>query len=436
MTAAQKAKKYLFAIATVYMCYFTTGVQQLIFSQNQVNFYTQWGYTDATAGAAAVSMAITWIGVGKFLTVWIGGEVSDRIGRKKMAVAGGVLYIIAFVLMLITDNVMVACVAGFLSGVATSGFWDGSLYPAVAEANPRYQASTTIGIKLVISISGIIYPMIVALNSGSSWQINIWIPIILSVVATVMAIFTPFVYDDEHKLKADSFEEDVDAKNRAVTEIQAAKDAMLVKPSALTQFVTLFFGFIIMFIMYGAMQYTKQFGITNLGLDPTAAAGLTSIYTVGSVIAVILWAFLMGKLRWTTVKVILIDSILATVALALVIGSMFLGLGAGVVYFAITLLGFSAAGGMLQTGVTMRQILCPGPRGRNIGMYYTFMGFASVFLPFIVSAMTTQVGEASAVWIMMVLLLVAACMSVVMSLALCRSFKRQFGYSAMEREHE
>ena len=79
--AAERAKKYMFAIATVYMCYLTHGVQAIIFSQNQVNFYTQWGFTDAAAGAAAVSLAITWTGVGKFVSVWIGGEISDRIGR-------------------------------------------------------------------------------------------------------------------------------------------------------------------------------------------------------------------------------------------------------------------------------------------------------------------------------------------------------------------
>ncbi|MEF2845102.1 MAG: hypothetical protein U0O24_00455, partial [Eggerthellaceae bacterium] len=112
----QPPAKYLFAIATVYMCYFTQGVQAIIFSQNQVNFYTQWGYTDATAGAAAVSMAITWVGVGKFISVWIGGEISDRIGRKKMVVAGGICYIIAFIIMLTTDSMVVACVAGFLTG--------------------------------------------------------------------------------------------------------------------------------------------------------------------------------------------------------------------------------------------------------------------------------------------------------------------------------
>lgn len=430
--AAQLAKKYLFAIATVYMCYLTHGVQAIIFSQNQVNFYTQWGYTDAAAGAAAVSMAITLTGVGKFVSVWIGGEISDRIGRKIPAVLGGVLYIISFVIMLVTDNATVACVAGFLSGVATSGFWDGALYPAIAEANPRYSSSTTIGIKAVISISGIIYPLFAAMNSGDSWHINIWIPIVMSVVATVFAIFTPFVYDDERKQSTGS-EDKSGAKNKADAEIQAAKDAMLQQPTALMNFVTLFFGFVIMFIMYGAQQYTKSFGINNLGLDPVAAAGLTSIYTAGSIIAVFFWAFMMGKLRWSPIKVILIDGILAALGLGIVILALPLGIGAIAVYAGIALLGFGAAGGMLQTGVSLRQQMCPGPRGRNVGMYYTFMGFASVFLPFIVGSMTSAVGEESAVWIMMILLLAASILAILMAVYVIGQYKKQFGYSAMEK---
>ena len=51
--AAEKVKHYGFALATVYMCYFTYGIQALILSQNKVNFYTQWGITDPTAGSAA-----------------------------------------------------------------------------------------------------------------------------------------------------------------------------------------------------------------------------------------------------------------------------------------------------------------------------------------------------------------------------------------------
>ena len=449
MSAAKQAKKYLFAIATVYMCYLTHGVQAIIFSQNQVDFYTQWGVTDPKLGAAAVSTAIVWTGVGKFISVWIGGEISGRPRRQLPAVLGGVLYVISFVIMLVTDTATVAAVAGFLSGLATSGFWDGALYPAIAEANPRQAGATTIGIKAVISVSGIVYPLFAALNANhvldkatntvvatantGDWHINVWVAIILSVIATVCAIFTPFVYDDQRKTKVDSDSDKAAAKNAAEAEIQAARNAMLKKPNGLTQFVTLFYGFVIMFIMYGAQQYSKAFGQAHLGLDPVAAAGLTSIYTAGSIIAVLFWAFMMGKLRWNPVKVILIDSIIAVAGLSVVLLALPLGVGAGAVYVGIALLGFGAAGGMLQTGVTQRQLICPGPRGRNVGMYYTFMGAASVFLPGIVGAMTSATGEASAVWIMMVLLLAAAILSVLMALYLISQFKGMFGYSALEK---
>ena len=67
--------------------------------------------------------------------------------------------------------------------------------------------------------------------------------------------------------------------------------------SKFVNFLTMFYGFVCMVIMYGGQQYTKAFGLTNRGLTELQAAGLTSIYTVGSITAVVFWAFMMGKLR-------------------------------------------------------------------------------------------------------------------------------------------
>ena len=57
-----KAKKYILSLITIYLCYFTHGMQVLMLSQNKIQFYEKWGYTDPSAGAAAVSMAITALG--------------------------------------------------------------------------------------------------------------------------------------------------------------------------------------------------------------------------------------------------------------------------------------------------------------------------------------------------------------------------------------
>ena len=422
-----RAKKYILSMAMVYMAYFTHGIQAIILSQNKVNFFTQWGYTDEVAGAAAVSLAITATGFGKFLTVWLGGEISDKIGRKKMAVAGGILYIVCFAGLLFSTNFTVACVCAFLAGVATSGFWDASLYPAVQEAvEPRYAGSALIGIKAFVSVSGIIYPlMAVHFSNSGNWHINVWIPLVMSVVCVVLAVIAPFAYDDDMKETVKTA--DGETKNAAQAEIDAAIASMLVKPNGLVNFITMFYGFLCMFIMYGAQQYTKAFGMTNCGLTEMQAAGMTSIYTVGSIIAVVFWAIMMGKLKWNPLKVVLIDSIFTAVALAIVL----LVKNVGVIYVAIALLGFFAAGGALQTGLGVRQLMCPGPKGRNTGIYYTWMGLASCFLPYIVSAMTKSIGETSAIYTMMGLLLAASVIATVMMFYLIGQHKKIFGKSAL-----
>lgn len=422
-----RAKKYILSMAMVYMAYFIHGIQAIILSQNKVNFFTQWGYTDEVAGAAAVSLAITATGFGKFLTVWLGGEISDKIGRKKMAVAGGILYIVCFAGLLFSTNFTVACVCAFLAGVATSGFWDASLYPAVQEAvEPRFAGSALIGIKAFVSVSGIIYPlMAVHFSNSGNWHINVWIPLVMSVVCVVLAVIAPFAYDDDMKETVKTA--DGETKNAAQAEIDAAKASMLVKPNGLVNFITMFYGFLCMFIMYGAQQYTKAFGMTNCGLTEMQAAGMTSIYTVGSIIAVVFWAIMMGKLKWNPLKVVLIDSVFTAVALAIVL----LVKNVGVIYVAIALLGFFAAGGALQTGLGVRQLMCPGPKGRNTGIYYTWMGLASCFLPYIVSAMTKSIGETSAIYTMIGLLLAASVIATVMMFYLVGQHKKIFGKSAM-----
>ena len=96
-----KAKKYLWSIICVYFCYLTHGIQAIILSQNNVNFAKQWGFNMSdpqsaayAAGLAAVSTAVAWTGFGKFVSVWIGGEISDRVGRKKLVI-GGARYILS-----------------------------------------------------------------------------------------------------------------------------------------------------------------------------------------------------------------------------------------------------------------------------------------------------------------------------------------------------
>jgi MFS family permease len=428
-----KAKKYFLSMVTVYMAYLTHGMQALIFSQNSVNFATKWGFdmsdptsTAYAAGLAAVSTAVAWTGLGKFLSVWIGGEVSDRVGRKKLMIGGAILYIICFATMLTTTNATIAAFSGLVAGVATSGFWDASGYPAVQEAYPAAPGTALIMIKFFVALSSIFYPIIaVKTAAAGNWSINIIIPLVLSCVVLVLAVLAPFVYDDEKKAgAAGGADTDLVAQ-----EIAAAKARQLVAPGKFTAFITYFYAFLVMAVMYGAQQYTKAFGSYYCGLTDIQAASMTTLYQVGSIVAVAFWAVMMSKLKWHPLKVLIVDSVITAVSLLAVL----LIHQVAIVYVAILVLGFGCAGGALQTGLSLVQEFVPGPKGRNTGIYYTFMGFASYSLPTIVGVLEKGAGSnvGVAYYYLMMLMLVFALVQVVATLYLIARYKKVFGNSPL-----
>lgn len=424
-----KAKKYILSMVTVYMAYLTHGMQALIFSQNQVNFALKWGFDMSdpesaayAAGAAAVSTAIAWTGFGKFISVWIGGEISDRVGRKKLMIGGAALYIVCFATMLMTTNATLAAFAGLMAGVATSGFWDASGYPAVQEAYPAAPGTALIMIKFFVAASSIFYPIICV--ATGNLQINVMLPLVLSVVVLVLACMAKFVYDDEKAKMGGQ-----GGKKADQAEIDAAKARLLVAPGAATKLLTYFYAFLVMAVMYGAQQYTKAFGLAYCGLSEMQAASFTTMYQVGSIVAVAFWAVMMSKLKWHPLKVLIIDSAMTAVAL---LGVLFIHQVA-IVYVAILLLGFGCAGGALQTGLSVVQEFVPGPKGRNTGIYYTFMGAASYLMPVVVGRLTIISGESKAVYTLMVLMFVLAAIQVLATLYLIGRYKKVFGESPMKK---
>ncbi len=424
-------KKYLLGMICVYMCYLTHGIQAIIFTQNMALFAAKWGFDMSTvgsaaytAGSAAVSSAVAWVGLGKFLSVWIGGEISDRVGRKKLMIGGAILYVICFAGLMMTTSGTVAGVLGFLSGVATSGFWDGAGYPAVQEAYPKAPGASLILIKCFVSLSGMVYPLLVVATNNLT--VNIMIPLVMSVVCVVLAVAAPFVYDDQKKEGSGSG----DGGNAAAAEIAAAKARMKQPSSMFVKFVVMFYAFLCMGVMYGAQQYIKRFGITNCGVSELQAAGMSTMYTLGSIAAVLFWAVMMAKLNWNPIKVILVDSILTVVALLMV---LFIHQVA-VIYIAVILVGFGAAGGALQTGLGVVQLFNPGPKGRNTGIYYTFMGIASYLIPVVASRLTMASDEATAVYTLMILMVVFGVLEILSALFLAGQHKKIFGTNPLAQE--
>ena len=421
-------KKYIWALLSVYFAYLTHGIQAIVISQNSANFQQQWG-----VDAGGISGVIAWTGLGKFVSVWICGEISDKIGRKIMIVIGAIMYIAFFGLLLTTNSVAVASVAAFMAGVATS-FFDGACYAVAQESWTKAPGTAVILIKGVISISGTIYPLLVAsMSQSGNWKALIVLTIIMSVVVLVVALIAPYSYDEELKELKDNKQSDPNAK--LVDEDAEKGNARIKSPIPFWVICgCAIYGFIAMATMYSAQQYLKSFGMAVLGMDEMWAASLNSIYTIGSFAAVIIWGVFMAALRWRTLKILLIDLAGSVVAYALVVllrSPVMVQIGA----FAI---GFFAAGGALQCGVALMQEFHPGAKGRNLGIYYTFMGAASYLMPQLAKIFYNMAGgdEAQAVINEMGVNLGLAIVGLLFMIFLAMNYKKWFGVSVFSKKGE
>ena len=135
----------------------------------------------------------------------------------------------------------------------------------------------------------------------------------------------------------------------------------------------------------------------------------------------------MSKLKWHPLKVLIVDSVMTAAALLVVL----LVHQVAIIYVAILVLGFGCAGGALQTGLSVVQEFVPGPKGRNTGIYYTFMGLASYSLPVVVARLTIMSGESAAVYSCMMLMLVLAVIQAVATVYLIVRYKKVFGKSPL-----
>ncbi len=380
MAFIDTTNRYFATSIGIYMNYFVHGMQAIVIAQNKDTFVTQW-HTDA-AGIMAI---IAWCGLGKLLAVWISGELSDKFGRKPLILAGMISYIIFFGGLIVVDNYIIAAVLSFLSGAATS-FMDGASYPALQESYPKTPGSAVVIVKGFISVSQMLYPLFIGLlvvnNMWIGWSLVV--PLTIIVINTLFMLKAPFSYDEELKEKkaAGVVTDYKDAKAKLEAESAAAIEANFVtKPKfAIEGVCCLIYGFVALTTFYLISQIITMYGKDYIKMGEMASRALMSYYTIGSLCAVFLSSAVMAK-GVKTVAVLLVFNIGSAVSL-IALSAFPTPMVANITSFGI---GFFAAGGALQAGIAVMSEFFPGNKGRNLGIYYTFMGLGSYIAPLVAS---------------------------------------------------
>lgn len=331
-------KKYLPSVLILYMNYFIHGIGCSILSQQVVKemLAEQWGVGDVmtvTAVAAA-------LGLGRLISLPFAGPLSDKLGRRISVLIGAASYVIFFVGIAFSPNLQIAYVAAVLGGIANS-FLDTATYPAVTEIIYKYTGIATMGIKFFISIAQLLMPFFLGLAAGTGMSYEA-LPLVAGVaiaILGVLAIFAPFPAESESG-KSESF---LDNLKNAHFSIESVALILIGFTSTAT------------FQLW--LNCAQTFGKEVAGIASDKVSIMQTYYSAGTMIALVVTSLLITKFK--QVRFLVIYPAISVVMLVLV----YLVKSPAICYIGAFVIGYAAAGGVLQMATATVNDLFPKIKG-------------------------------------------------------------------------
>ena len=345
-----KEKKFNVLYITVFCIYinfFIHGIGASILAQNTKSFQALWN-----TNHAAVLYVISALGIGRFIALPFSGVISDKFGRRITIIIGMIFYALFFGFIFITPNSKIGFFVALLAGIANS-FLDSGCIPAAMEILVNSTGFASILTKLFISIGQFLLPMAVGYLAGNNMYFgySFIFCIILLVINGLFLLKLPFPSQEGTK-KSD---------NKDTTEnsdVSAVKSNFFIEGIAL-----IIIGYTSTATFQIFLNINKAFGTDIVGLSESAAGKIQSNYAMGSILAVVITAFLVKKL----IKPVRFLFIYPLISLITLIG-MFILRNEAMCLAGGFIIGFSAAGGVLQLAVSTMADLFPVSKGKITSM--------------------------------------------------------------------
>ncbi|MDO5779731.1 MAG: MFS transporter [Clostridium sp.] len=349
--------KYMPTALAMYINYFIHGMGAIILAQN-IDFLME----QLNTNKAGVSYVISALGLGRLIVLFVSGVLSDKYGRKPFVLLGMGTYVLFMGGILISTNVTMAFFFALLAGMANS-FMDAGTYPALTECFPKASGSANVAIKAFISAGQFILPWIISFLIANNLYYG-WSFIFCIVVFVINGLFI-------FKLKFPEF------KPVEKTEATTEKVESNVKANFWIEGICLILiGFTATATFQVIANWLPSFAREVAGVEQTVSLKLISIYSTGSIVSVFVTSILVAKwikqVRFTFVYP-LISLIMLTVLW------MFPSTITCIV--AAFVIGFSAAGGVLQLALTSMSELFPSSKGKITGIVFTASSLASTIVP-------------------------------------------------------
>lgn len=348
---------FLLAITCIYLSYFLHGISVITLAQNMTSLAEKFSTDNA-----GIAYLISGIGLGRLVSILFFGVLSDKFGRRAIILLGVILYMLFFFGIPASPNLMIAFILAVCVGVANSALDTGG-YPALMECFPKASGSAVILVKAMVSFGQMIYPIVVStmLLNHVWYGYAVIIPGVLFVVITLMLLKSRFPSQ--------------------MADAGLAKDLpqMNSKPLVWLEGVaSVLFGVAAFSTFYVIVVWMPKYAMAFAGMAETDALKTISYYSMGSLVCVFIFAALLKKMVrpiWANV----FNAGLASITAAVI----YLYPSPLVCNAGSFLIGFSAAGGILQLGVSVMSEFFPKSKAKVTSVYMMMGGVANFIIPLI-----------------------------------------------------
>ena len=349
---------------SLYLNYFVHGIGVLILAQNMDSLAARWG------SLADVMSVIGMLGIGRLIVLFVSGKLSDKYGRKPFVLLGMITYIAFFLGILVSPTTAVACVFGILAGIANS-FLDAGTYPALIESYPESASTVTVLLKAFISAGQFLLPLFI----GVLVMMNAWYGWSFIVAAVILAL--NFVIMLKMGFPAMNQVGNNDKNDASEAPVEAPKSKWYLEGICFV-----LYGYISQATFYLISQWLTKYGVAVAQMPDLAARSLMSYYSIGSLACVFFTAFITKK-GVRPITLLVVYTLISTLA----IGGLYYYPSASLAPILSAVVGFSAAGGVMQLGLVMMTEMFPKGKGTMTGIFYTTGSIASFTIPVVTGYM-------------------------------------------------
>lgn len=360
----EQTRSYRPLCLSLYLNYFVHGIGVLILAQNMDALAARWG------SLADVMSVIGMLGIGRLIVLFVSGKLSDKYGRKPFVLLGMITYIAFFLGILVSPTTAVACVFGILAGIANS-FLDAGTYPALIESYPESASTVTVLLKAFISAGQFLLPLFI----GVLVMMNAWYGWSFIVAAVILAL--NFVIMLKMGFPAMNQVGNSDKNDASEAPVEAPKSKWYLEGICFV-----LYGYISQATFYLISQWLTKYGVAVAQMPDLAARSLMSYYSIGSLACVFFTAFITEK-GVRPITLLVVYTLISTLA----IGGLYYYPSASLAPILSAVVGFSAAGGVMQLGLVMMTEMFPKGKGTMTGIFYTTGSIASFTIPVITGYM-------------------------------------------------